>query len=50
VIIDVSQAVVRDHPLALELLKRDLENLIRDFNKLGIDTSIDEIKSKIMGA
>jgi RIO kinase 1 len=48
VIIDVSQAVVRDHPLALELLKRDIENLIRDFNKLGIDTSIDEIKSKIM--
>ncbi|WJI09249.1 serine protein kinase RIO [Methanobacterium sp. CWC-01] len=48
VIIDVSQAVVRDHPLALELLKRDIENLIRDFKKLGINISIDEIKSKIM--
>ncbi len=48
VIIDVSQAVVRDHPLALELLKRDIENLIRDFKKLGINLSIDEIKSKIM--
>ncbi|MEG3224981.1 MAG: serine/threonine protein kinase [Methanobacteriales archaeon Met13] len=48
VIIDVSQAVVRDHPLALELLKRDIDNLIRDFKKIGIDVSIDEIKSKIM--
>lgn len=35
-------------PLALELLKRDIENLIRDFKKLGINISIDEIKSKIM--
>lgn len=50
VIIDVSQAVVKDHPLALELLKRDIDNLIRDFKKLGIDVSIDEIKSKIMDA
>jgi len=32
----------------LELLKRDIENLIRDFKKLCINISIDEIKSKIM--
>ncbi|HMK54140.1 MAG TPA: serine protein kinase RIO, partial [Methanobacteriaceae archaeon] len=50
VIIDVSQAMVRDHPLALELLKRDIDNLIRDFKKIDVDVSIDEIKSKIMDA
>lgn len=48
VVIDVSQAVVRDHPLAMGLLNRDIENLIRDFKKLGINISINEIKSKIM--
>mgnify|MGYP001172372122 FL=1 len=48
VIIDISQGVVVDHPLAEELLNRDIGNLSKDFKKLGIHISEDEIKSKIM--
>lgn len=48
VIIDISQGVVVDHPIAEELLNRDIGNLSKDFKKLGIEISEDEIKSKIM--
>jgi len=48
VIIDISQGVVVDHPIAEELLNRDIGNLSKDFKKLGIHISEDEIKSKIM--
>lgn len=48
IIIDISQGVVVDHPLAEELLNRDIVNLFKDFKKLGIEISEDEIKSKIM--
>jgi RIO kinase 1 len=48
VIIDVSQSVLKNHPLALELLKRDIDNIIKDLKKLGVQVSRDEIKSQIM--
>ena len=48
IIIDISQGVVVDHPIAEELLNRDIVNLFKDFKKLGIEISEDEIKSKIM--
>lgn len=48
VIIDISQGVVLDHPISGELLNRDIINLVKDFKKLGVQTSKDEIKSKIM--
>lgn len=48
VIIDLSQGLVVDHPLARELLNRDIDNLIKDFKKMGIEISKDEIKRKIM--
>jgi RIO kinase 1 len=48
VIIDVSQSVLKDHPRALELLKRDIYNIIKDLKKIGVEISIDEIKRKIM--
>ncbi len=48
VIIDISQGVVVDHPFSLELLNRDIINLTRDFKKLGVHISEDEIKRKIM--
>ncbi len=48
VIIDISQGVVVDHPIAEELLNRDIVNLLKDFKKLGIKLSEDEVKSKIM--
>ena len=47
VIIDLSQGMVVDHPLSRELLKRDIDNLIKDFKKMGIEISKDEIKRKI---
>ncbi|OPX60526.1 MAG: RIO-type serine/threonine-protein kinase Rio1 [Methanobacterium sp. PtaB.Bin024] len=48
IIIDLSQGLVVDHPLARELLNRDIDNLIKDFKKMGIEISKDEIKRKIM--
>ena len=48
VIIDISQGVVVDHPIAQQLLNRDINNLVKDFKKLGIEISEDKIKSKIM--
>lgn len=47
VIIDVSQAMVLDHPLAMELLERDIKNVVRDFKRLGVSVSEDEIRKKI---
>ena len=44
VIIDVSQSVVRDHPIAKELLLRDIKNISNEFKKMGVKTSEDEIK------
>ncbi len=49
VIIDISQAVLKDHPLSLELLKRDVENITRWFNKLGVkDNTLKDWLSKII--
>ena len=48
VIIDLSQGMVVDHPLSDELLNRDIDNLIKDFKKMGIEISKDKIKRKIM--
>jgi len=36
VIIDISQAVLKQHPLSLKLLKRDVDNINNWFNKLGV--------------
>ncbi|ADL58974.1 serine protein kinase RIO [Methanothermobacter marburgensis] len=47
VIIDVSQAMVLDHPLAMELLERDIKNVVRDFKRLGVNVSEDDIRKKI---
>lgn len=47
VIIDISQGMVIDHPLAKELLNRDIDNIVRDFNKMGIKITKEEIRAKI---
>lgn len=47
VIIDVSQSVVRDHPIANELLVRDVKNIYGEFKKLGSSYSLDEIVNKL---
>lgn len=50
VIIDVSQAVPLSHPLADQLLNRDINNINRFFSRLGVNVlSPDEIYRRITG-
>lgn len=42
-LIDVGQSVVLEHPLARELLNRDLGNMVRYFRKLGVQCSEKEM-------
>jgi serine/threonine-protein kinase RIO1 len=37
-LIDVSQSVGDDHPLAIEFLKRDLRNLNHYYRQQGVET------------
>lgn len=43
VIIDVSQSVVLDNPISRELLERDINTLVREYTKLGVETSFEEV-------
>ena len=43
VIIDVSQSVVLDNPISKELLERDINTLVREYTKLGVKTSFEEV-------
>ena len=43
VIIDVSQSVVLDNPISKELLERDINTLAREYTKLGVETSFEEV-------
>lgn len=49
VIIDMGQAVLRDHPLALSYLRRDVRNVVRFFSKFGVKVSEEEIFEEIVG-
>lgn len=49
VLIDVGQAVVLEHPLAQELLKRDVNNIVRYFRKLGIAATGKELLKVVKG-
>ncbi|MEM0350420.1 MAG: serine protein kinase RIO [Archaeoglobaceae archaeon] len=49
VIIDLSQAVLRDHPKALSYLRRDIRNVVRFFNKFGLKVSEEELFDEIVG-
>ncbi len=42
-IIDVAQGVPKDHPLAGQLLRRDLSNMVRVFKKIGVEMNDEEI-------
>lgn len=48
-LIDVGQSVVLEHPLAYELLKRDVSNIARYFGKLGVKTNEDDMLKYIRG-
>jgi RIO kinase 1 len=48
VLFDMSQAVLLSHPMAHQLLSRDLQNLHRYFTKQGVDVfSVDEMYRKV---
>ncbi len=50
VLFDVSQTVSREHPMASEFLRRDLENISRYFKRLGVAVSpIEELFKKVAG-
>ncbi len=46
-LIDMGQAVLVDHPRAMEYLRRDLKNLIRFFSKFGIKANLNELFEEI---
>ena len=43
VIIDVSQSVVLDNPISKELLERDINTLVREYTKFGVENSFEKI-------
>jgi len=43
VIIDLSQAISSDSPQANELLERDVEKIVKFFNKKGLDLKVEEV-------
>lgn len=50
VIIDVSQAILLSHPLALDFLARDLKNILRYFSGLGVGVpSLEEAYKEVTG-
>ncbi len=50
ILFDVSQAVSREHPMAREFLRRDLENINRYFKRLGVAVSpLEELLKKVAG-
>lgn len=49
VIIDMGQAVLRDHPYANAYLRRDIKNLVRFFRKFGVSVEEDQIYEEIVG-
>ncbi len=48
--IDLAQAVRKEHPLALEFLQKDCENIAKFFAKKGVETSKEEILSAVFGS
>ncbi|MGL6298198.1 MAG: serine protein kinase RIO, partial [Methanobacteriaceae archaeon] len=47
VIIDVSQSVTLDNPIANELLIRDINNIVNDFNRFGLKISKEYVIDKL---
>ena len=43
VIIDVSQSVVLDNPIAHELFERDVNTLVNEYKRLDVETSFEEV-------
>lgn len=42
-IIDVSQSVVLDNPIAKDLFERDVKTIVKEYKRLGVETSYNEV-------
>ena len=49
IIIDVGQAVLKDHPMAGEFLERDVKNIVRFFNKHGVSADPVQTLAQVKG-
>lgn len=49
VFIDFSQATTLEHPQAKEFLKRDVKNIVKYFNKQGLNLDEEEVYDRIIG-
>lgn len=49
-IIDVGQAVLKNHPMAMEFLERDLKNLVRYFKKYDVKADLEALKVDVLGS
>ncbi len=47
VFIDMGQSLVREHPNSEEFLRRDVKNIVKFFQKLGVKCSEEEVLEKI---
>ena len=47
-VIDVSQATLTSHPSSMQLLDRDIENIVYDSKKFKLDLTFDYIKNRII--
>ncbi len=46
--IDVGQAVIKNHPMAYEFVQRDIKNMVRVFRKFGVDAKPEAITSQLI--
>ena len=49
-LIDVGQAVLKTHPMAREFLLRDVQNLVRFFQRQGVDAKPEDIVARLVHA
>lgn len=47
-IIDLAQGVIKEHPMALEFLKRDIRNLVNYFRRYGLTGDVEKIFNEIV--
>lgn len=50
VFIDIGQGVLKDHPIAKELLKKDITNILKWFKKLKVDVpDVEKVYEEVIG-
>ena len=47
ILIDFAQGVRKEHPLAMEFLRKDCENIAKFFAKRGVDTNAEEVLREV---